>query len=206
LSARQSGGLQFHFRSKKFEIIYFTNPRKSTVIGEAYRLEADQENKTAKTHARKGVWKCAACREQFTVTVETIMADSHIPLHKWLYAFHLLCASKKGMSAHQFHRMLGITDKSAWFMAPIASGTRSPRSHCHRRSMESWKSTKPITKPISEVGVAPGTYPPTQIPEKKRKAILQEIRIVGSPPLLARPRSYRLYSAAARSAPFTWIA
>jgi transposase-like protein len=87
------------------------------IIGEAYRLTADLDNKKAKTHARKGVWKCAECREQFTVTVGTIMEDSHIPLNKWLLAFHLLCASKKGMSAHQLHRMLGVTYKSAWFMA-----------------------------------------------------------------------------------------
>ncbi len=86
------------------------------VIGEAHKLTADLENKKAKTHVRKGVWKCAACREQFTVTVGTIMEDSHIPLNKWLYAFHLLCASKKGISAHQMHRMLGVTYKSAWFM------------------------------------------------------------------------------------------
>jgi hypothetical protein len=45
------------------------------------------------------------------------MEDSHIPLHKWLLAFHLLCASKKGMSACQLQRMLGLTYKSAWFMA-----------------------------------------------------------------------------------------
>jgi transposase-like protein len=49
--------------------------------------------------------------------VGTIFEDSHIPLNKWLMAFHLLCASKKGMSAHQLHRMLGVTYKSAWFMA-----------------------------------------------------------------------------------------
>ncbi len=84
------------------------------VVGEAYRLEP---NPKAQTHARRGVWKCGACREQFTVTVGTIFEDSHIPLHKWLLAFHLLCASKKGMSAHQLHRMLGVTYKSAWFMA-----------------------------------------------------------------------------------------
>jgi transposase-like protein len=85
------------------------------VIGEAYRLEADLDAKT-KTHARRGLWKCGACREQFSVTVGTIMEDSHIPLNKWLFAFHLLCASKKGMSAHQLHRMLGVTYRSAWFM------------------------------------------------------------------------------------------
>ena len=87
------------------------------VIGEAYKLRADLDNKDAKGHGRKGLHKCAGCREQFTVTVGTVMEDSHIPLHKWLYAFHLLCASKKGMSAHQLHRMLGVTYKSAWFMA-----------------------------------------------------------------------------------------
>ena len=84
-------------------------------IGTAYRL-APRESKKGK-HVRQGVWKCGGCREQFTVTVGTIFEDSHIPLHKWLLAFHLLCASKKGMSAHQLHRMLGVTYKSAWFMA-----------------------------------------------------------------------------------------
>lgn len=84
------------------------------VIGQAYRLEPKPD---AKTHVRKGVWKCGSCREQFTVTVGTIFEDSHIPLNKWLMAIHLLCASKKGMSAHQLHRMLGVTYKSAWFMA-----------------------------------------------------------------------------------------
>lgn len=85
------------------------------VIGEAYRLRPTIEG--TKTAVRKGVWKCGGCREQFTVTVGTVMEDSHIPLNKWLLAFHLLCASKKGMSAHQLHRMLGVTYKSAWFMA-----------------------------------------------------------------------------------------
>jgi transposase-like protein len=84
------------------------------IIGEAYKLEPKEG---AKTHARKGVWKCAACREQFTVTIGTIFEDSHIPLNKWLAAIHLLCASKKGMSAHQLHRMLGIGYRAAWFMA-----------------------------------------------------------------------------------------
>lgn len=84
------------------------------VIGEAVKLEAKDEGKS---HARRGLWNCRACRKQFSVTVGTIFEDSHIPLNKWLMAFHLLCSSKKGMSAHQLHRMLGITYKSAWFMA-----------------------------------------------------------------------------------------
>jgi hypothetical protein len=84
------------------------------VIGDAVRLTFEEG---AKSHARRGLLNCRACRKQFSVTVGTIFEDSHIPLNKWLMAFHLLCSSKKGMSAHQLHRMLGVTYKSAWFMA-----------------------------------------------------------------------------------------
>ena len=70
-----------------------------------------------KRTTRKGLYKCRACRKQFTVTVGTVFEDSHIPLNKWLQALYLICSSKKGMSAHQLHRMLAITYKSAWFMA-----------------------------------------------------------------------------------------
>ncbi len=65
---------------------------------------------------RDGLYQCNSCRKQFTVTVGTVFERSHIPLNKWLTAAFLLCASKKGISAHQMHRMLGITYKSAWFM------------------------------------------------------------------------------------------
>lgn len=63
-----------------------------------------------------GWYHCGSCRKKFTVRVGTVYERSKIPLHKWVLATHLLCASKKGMSAHQLHRMLGITYKSAWFM------------------------------------------------------------------------------------------
>src|SRR5882724_4560632 len=66
---------------------------------------------------RAGLYQCNECRKQFTVTVGTLFERSHIPLSKWLMATFLLCSSKKGVSAHQLHRMLGITYKSAWFMA-----------------------------------------------------------------------------------------
>jgi transposase-like protein len=65
---------------------------------------------------RPGVYKCNACEKPFTVTVGTVMEDSKIPLNKWVLAFALVNASKKGISAHQLHRQLGITYKSAWFM------------------------------------------------------------------------------------------
>ncbi len=72
---------------------------------------------TSKRPGRKGLYKCRACRKQFTVTVGTIFEDSHIPISKWLLALHLLASSKKGISAHQLHRNLGISYKGAWFMA-----------------------------------------------------------------------------------------
>jgi transposase-like protein len=66
---------------------------------------------------RDGLYMCNACRKQFTVTVGTIFERSHVPLNKWLQATFLLCASKKGISSHQLHRMLGVTYKTAWFMS-----------------------------------------------------------------------------------------
>jgi transposase-like protein len=68
-----------------------------------------------KSH-RPGLYNCNACREPFTVTVGTLYERSKIPLHKWLAATHLLMASKKGMSALQVGRMLGISKKTAWFL------------------------------------------------------------------------------------------
>jgi transposase-like protein len=64
-----------------------------------------------------GWYNCSECREKFTVRVGTLYERSHIALHKWLLATHLMTSSKKGISAHQLHRMLGVTYKSAWFMA-----------------------------------------------------------------------------------------
>lgn len=63
-----------------------------------------------------GYYQCKACRKQFTVMVGTVFERSHIPLNKWLQAACIMSASKKGMSAHQKGRMLGITYKSTWFM------------------------------------------------------------------------------------------
>jgi transposase-like protein len=68
---------------------------------------------------RPGVFRCAEklCRKDFTVTMRTVMERSKIALHKWLQAFHLMCSSKKGVSAHQLHRTLDIGYEAAWFMA-----------------------------------------------------------------------------------------
>jgi transposase-like protein len=66
---------------------------------------------------RFGLKKCGHCRKQFTARVGTIFEDSHAPVHKWLQAIHLMCSSKKGMSAHQLHRILEVQYNTAWFMA-----------------------------------------------------------------------------------------
>jgi transposase-like protein len=65
---------------------------------------------------RPGVYWCNACQKPFSVTVGTVHEGSKIPLNTWLYANHLLCSSKKGISGHQLARMLGVTYKTAWFM------------------------------------------------------------------------------------------
>lgn len=77
----------------------------------------DQSGALKGKSTRIGVYKCYACRKPFTVKVGTIFEASHIKLHIWLQAIFLLSSSKKGMSANQLHRTLGITLKSAWFLA-----------------------------------------------------------------------------------------
>jgi transposase-like protein len=104
--------------------------------------ESERKPYALKSKTRK-LWKCAACRKQYTVTIGTIFEGSHIGLHKWLLAFYLLCSSKKGMSAHQLHRMLGVTYKSAWFMA-----------HRIRYAMEQ----PPFAKPLTGTVEADETY------------------------------------------------
>jgi transposase-like protein len=79
------------------------------VINEATKLKGNS--------TRPGVWKCRPCQKPFSVTVGTVFEDSHVPLHKWLYAAHLLTSSKKGISSHQLHRTLGVSYKTAWFMS-----------------------------------------------------------------------------------------
>ena len=113
------------------------------VIGKANRL-ADQTSKpSAKNPEGKpvyGLWKCYACRKQFTVRKGTIFEESRLELHLWFQAAHLMCSSKKGVSANQLHRTLGCTLKTAWFVG-----------HRLREAMRDgglavwWKWTKPTS-------------------------------------------------------------
>lgn len=78
---------------------------------------ADRQSKLEGQSHRPGLYFCGHCRQQYTVTVGTVFESSKVPLHKWVFANHLMCASKKGVSAKQLERMLGVTYKTAWFMA-----------------------------------------------------------------------------------------
>lgn len=91
---------------------------------DVYKITPKPGSKT-----RKGLYKCAACRKQFTVTVGTIFEDSHLPIGKWMMAIFILFSSKKSISANQLHRMLGVSYKAAWFMAHrlrFATGSGKP--------------------------------------------------------------------------------
>ena len=86
-------------------------PHCGSISKDHYAIESH-----SKKGARPGLYKCKDCREQFTATVGTIFERSKIKLNVWLQAVFLLCSSKKGMSSHQMHRMLGVTYKTAWFI------------------------------------------------------------------------------------------
>jgi transposase-like protein len=81
-----------------------------------FRPRSEREQ-TPSGGARAGVWKCNACGDQFTVTVNTVMESSHIPMRLWLMAFTIMCSAKKGISALQMQRQLGIGSyRTAWFL------------------------------------------------------------------------------------------
>ena len=80
-----------------------------------YKMESKPDTQKA-NRIRPGLYCCAACRKTFTARVGTVLADSHIPFSKWLMAMFILCSAKKSISAHQMHRMIGVTYKTAWFL------------------------------------------------------------------------------------------
>lgn len=82
------------------------------VVGNAARIKANPEKRV-----RFGLHRCRDCNKQFTVKIGTVFEHARIPLHKMLQAVHLLCSSKKGISAHQLHRILEVQYKTAWFLA-----------------------------------------------------------------------------------------
>lgn len=124
----------------------------------------DQKRLKGDKH-RSGVVQCNNCRKQYTVTVGTVFERSKVPLNKWLLATHLMCASKKGVSAHQLHRMLGVTYKTAWFMA-----------HRIREAMKT--DGGPMGGPGSDVEADETYYGKRPGEEKNRLGMLRKNRIV----------------------------
>jgi transposase-like protein len=104
------------------------------VVDKARRLAPQRSKPSARNPEGKpvyGLWKCYACRKQFTVRKGTIFEESRLELHLWFQAAHLMCSSKKGVSANQLHRTLGVTLKTAWFLAhrlreAMAEGALNP--------------------------------------------------------------------------------
>ena len=76
----------------------------------------EKNKKLEGTKHRPGLYQCGDCRKQFTVTVGTVFERSKVSLSNWMLATHLMASSKKGISAHQLHRSIGVTYKTAWFM------------------------------------------------------------------------------------------
>jgi hypothetical protein len=126
------------------------------VVGEATKLQREEGSDF---HGRKGLHVCRGCRGQFTITVGTVMEDSHIPLHKWLMAFHLMCSSKKGVSALQLQRELWgeNPEKKDKHGRPRINGSyRTAWFMCHRIR---WAMTQtPFTEMLAGVIEADETY------------------------------------------------
>lgn len=117
----------FHDEAKAFEylesVVWADGtvcPHCGIVGGRVYDLagvRGKPSKKNPEGAIRYGLKKCGECRKQFTAKVGTVFEDAHIPLHKMLQAVHLMVSSKKGISAHQLHRILEVQYKSAWFLA-----------------------------------------------------------------------------------------
>jgi len=126
----------------------------------------------SKSGVRPGVYFCGACRQQFTVTVGTVLERSHVPLSKWLMALFLLCSSKKSLSANQVHRMIGVTYKTAWFM-------------CHRirfgMTPNHWAEPKlKGTVEVAETFVGPKAKPKTPVVALIERLGLVRVKVVAS--------------------------
>ena len=132
-----------------------------------------------KSH-RAGLYQCNACREPFTVTVGTLYERSHVPLNKWLAATHLMMASKKGMTALQISRMIGVTYKTAWFL-------------CHRIRESLRETTR--RRPLGGEGVDGGSR--RDLRRRQGQATSTPSKRNGAQRPAARSRSSRWSSAAA---------
>lgn len=88
------------------------------------------------SYGRDGLWYCHACYQPFTVTIGTVFQGSKVPLHKWLYANHLLCTSKEGIGLERLALMLGVTLKTVWFMSQQIREAMTADTGCTSREAD----------------------------------------------------------------------
>lgn len=147
---------EFHDEAKAFEhiesVLWPAGPvcPKCGNMDKHYKLNGVRTKPSVKNPngvERHGLYKCAACKAQFTVRMGTVFEESHLPLHKWLQAIHLMCASEKGISAHQMHRILEVKYDTAWFLCHRIR--EAMRSGDLRPWVVPARSLKPM-KPISD--------------------------------------------------------
>jgi transposase-like protein len=136
------------------------------------RISKLEAQSTSQPGVREGVYFCGACRQQFTVTVGTVLERSHVPISKWLMAWFLLCSSKKSLSANQIHRMIGVTYKTAWFM-------------CHRlrfaMTPHHWAEPKLIgTVEVDETFVGPKAKRKTPVVALVERHGLARVKVIAS--------------------------
>ena len=136
------------------------------------RISKLEAQSTSPSGVRQGVYFCGVCRQQFTVTVGTVLERSHVPLSKWLLALSLLCSSKKSVSANQIHRMIGVTYKTAWFM-------------CHRirfgMTPQDWAEAKLTgTVEVDETFVGPKARPKTPVVALIERQGLARVKVIAS--------------------------
>ena len=108
---------EFHDETKAFEYLesmVWADCKSCPHCGAVHRLTKVTANPAKRI--REGLWRCGHCKGQFTAKIGTVFEHARLPLHKMLQALYLMTSSKKGISAHQIHRVLEITYKSAWFL------------------------------------------------------------------------------------------
>ncbi len=130
---------------------------------------------------RPGLLKCADCKKQYSVTVASVLERSKIPLTKWLMATYLMCSSKKGFSAHQLHRTLGVTYKTAWVMA-----------HRIREAMRDTSSEKIGGEGTSGIGEADETYFGNSKEKRRGPFLSQKQKVVALVERKGRVRTFHV--------------
>lgn len=143
---------------------------------------------------KKGLCKCRSCRKTFTVRIGTIFEESPLPLRDWIYAITRMCASKKGISAHQLHRELGVTYKTAWFLCHRIRHAMAPDGSLKLsgevEADEAYVGGKPRYKGTSKKGRGTSKTPVAVLVERNGKAKTKVVNDVTARTLMDNLRNH----------------